>query len=433
MLDRHFVRNNIESVGERLAHRGFAFDARRFSQLDELERNLRQESEELRSRRNRASEEISRVKREGGDASPQIAEMRQVGDRIKELEGELEAVHLKLRESLSVTPNLPDQTVPVGKDEQANQVVRTVGAPPELGFEPLDHVELGRRLGILDPGRAAKITGARFTNYYGAGARLERALINFMLDLHTGSHGYVEVLPPFMANRSSFFGTGNLPKFEDDLFKVEGTDYLLIPTAEVPVTNLFAEETLQEEHLPLCFAAYTPCFRSEAGAYGKDTRGLIRQHQFNKVELVRFSQPEDSFEQLEILTGHAEEILRRLGLAFQTVVLSTGDMGFSSAKTYDIEVWIPSQNCYREISSCSNFLDFQARRAGIRCRPAGQKKSRFAHTLNGSGLAVGRTWVAVIENCQQEDGSIVVPEPLRPYMEGLERIEPREMPSLRID
>lgn len=433
MLDRHFIRNNIEWVRESLSSRGFSLDTEHFARLDSQERNLRRESEDLRQQRNAVSQEISQIRQKKGNASRLISEMREVGERIKQLGGELEAAHLALRDTLARIPNIPHESVPVGKDEQANQVVRSFGEPPEFCFNPLDHVELGSRLGILDPGRAAKVTGARFTNYYGDGARLERALISFMLDVHTSAHGYIEVLPPFMANRSSFFGTGNLPKFEDDLFKVEGTDYLLVPTAEVPVTNLCAGETLQTEHLPLCFAAYTPCFRSEAGSHGKDTRGLIRQHQFNKVELVRFANPEDSFEQLEILTRHAEEILKLLGLAFRTVVLSSGDMGFSSAKTYDLEVWIPTQNTYREISSCSNFLDFQARRANIRCRSSEKKKSRFLHTLNGSGLAVGRTWVAIIENFQQEDGSVIIPEPLRPYLGDLERIEPKEIPSLGID
>jgi seryl-tRNA synthetase len=357
--------------------------------------------------------------------------MKDVSARIKGLDEELSELKEQLADFLAVIPNLPHETVPVGPDEASNELVRTHGDIPGFDFEVRDHVDLGRDLGILDPERAAKITGARFTNYYGSGARLERALINFMLDVHTREHGYVEVLPPFMANKDSFFGTGNLPKFEEDLFRLAGTDYYLVPTAEVPVTNLFAGEILDEASLPRAFAAFTPCFRSEAGSYGKDTRGLIRQHQFNKVELVRFSTPEDSYSQLELLTSHAEEILRRLGLAYRVVTLSTGDMSFSSAKTYDLEVWIPSQNTYREISSCSNFEDFQARRAQIRYKPLEGKKTRFAHTLNGSGLAVGRTWVALVENFQQEDGTVLIPEVLRPYLNGMELLAPENcVPSI---
>ncbi len=421
MLDRNILREDTKQVARRLQTKGYTLDTERFLQLDEQERGTRLKWEELRALRNRTSEEIAQLKRNKVDATEKIAEMKRVGGEIKRLDESLSGLRQELRDFLADIPNLPHETVPVGEDEQANSLVRQVGDRPDFDFQVLDHVDLGTAMGILDPERAAKITGARFTNYYGVGARLERALINFMLDVHTLEHGYQEALPPFMANSRSFFGTGNLPKFEEDLFRVAGTDYYLVPTAEVPITNLYAEEVVPEESLPQAFAAYTPCFRSEAGSYGKDTRGLIRQHQFNKVELVRFSKPEDSYEQLEILTSHAEEILRRLELPYRVVTLSTGDMSFSSAKTYDIEVWVPSQNMYREISSCSNFEDFQARRANIRCRAEG-KKPRFLHTLNGSGLAVGRTWVAIVENFQQSDGSVAVPDALRPHLNGLEVI-----------
>ena len=432
MLDRNFIRDNLDRIRERLSGKGFEFDLSGFEKLDKREKSVRVENEELRALRNQTSEEISTAKRKGEDASQQIAEMKRVSGRIKELDRLLSEVTNDLFDYLAVIPNLPHESVPTGKDETANELVRHVGEVPQFDFEPRDHVELGQSLGILDPERAAKITGARFANYYGAGALLERALINFMLDIHTREHGYLEMIPPFMANRKSFFGTGNLPKFEADLFRVDGTDYLLIPTAEVPVTNVFSNETLDEEELPCWFTAYTPCFRSEAGAHGRDTRGLIRQHQFNKVELVHFCKPEDSYDQLEILTANAETILKRLGLPYRVVVLSSGDMSFSSAKTYDIEVWVPSQDTYREISSCSNFEDFQARRANIRCRNSTHKKTRFAHTLNGSGLAVGRTWVAIVENYQQEDGSILIPEALHSYMGGQQRIFARDPGLLKI-
>lgn len=424
MLDRTFLRENLDLVRERLSRKKFHLAADQFEELDEKERRLRTEWEELRALRNRTSEEIARLKAEKKDASAQINQMRTVSSRIKEMDEELARLESEINEFLAVIPNLPHDSVPVGEDAAANQVVRVVGEPPRFDFQIKDHVDLGQTLGILDPERASKVAGARFANYYGSGALLERALISFMLDLHVREHGYLEVLPPFMANRDAFFGTGNLPKFESDLFHVEGTDYYLVPTAEVPVTNLFREEILEEEMLPISLTAYTPCFRSEAGSYGKDTRGLIRQHQFNKVELVKFATPETSYQQLEALTRDAEEVLRRLKLPYRVVVLSTGDMSFSSAKTYDLEVWIPSQECYREISSCSNFEDFQARRANIRYRPAGGKKTRYVHTLNGSGLAVGRTWVAILENFQQPDGTVIVPEVLRPYMHGLELLAP---------
>jgi seryl-tRNA synthetase len=390
--------------------------------LDQRERAARTEWEELRALRNRTSDEIARLKKDLLDASSNIEEMRSVSARIKVLDEEIGELSAKVTEFLAGVPNLPNEDVPVGEDESSNRVERKVGTPRSFDFEVKDHVDIGTDLGILDTERAAKITGARFAAYFGVGARLERALANFMLDIHIREHGYREVLPPFMANSRSFFGTGNLPKFEEDLFKIRDTDYYLVPTAEVPVTNLYSGEVLDQKDLPISYAAYTPCFRSEAGSYGKDTRGLIRQHQFNKVELVKFTTPEDSYNQLERLTSNAEEILKRLELPYRVVTLSTGDMSFVSAKTYDLEVWIPSQDTYREISSCSNFEDYQARRANIRYKPSDGKKTRLVHTLNGSGLAVGRTWVAIIENYQEPDGSVVIPEALRPYMDGLAAI-----------
>ena len=422
MLDRNFIRDNLDSVEEQLARKSFQLDLLEFRNLDERERSLRVEWEELRAVRNRTSEEVAGLKKEGRDASQKITEMRDVSRRIKELDEQLKQQDTCMNQFLAQIPNLPHESVPVGPDASFNELVRKVGEPPEFGFQAKDHVDLGVQLGILDPERAGKITGARFTNYLGAGALLERALINLMLDVHTREHGYFEILPPFMANRASFFGTGNLPKFEEDLFHVEGTDYFLIPTGEVPVTNVFAGETLSAQDLTISFVAYSPCFRSEAGSYGKDTRGLIRQHQFNKVELVKFALPEDSYEQLEELTSHAEAILRLLDLPYRVVTLSTGDMSFSAAKTYDLEVWVPSQNTYREISSCSNFENFQARRANIRYKPEEGKRTRYVHTLNGSGLAVGRTWVALVENFQQPDGTVRIPEALQPYMGGMEQI-----------
>ena len=428
MLDRNFIRENTAFVEERLRAKNFTFDREGFARIDAEEHAARVEWEELRAVRNRTSDEIAQMKKNGLDAQGKIDEMKQVSARIKELDERLGQFEPAMKDFLSVVPNLPHESVPVGDDAAANAVVRMVGEVPQFDFPVRDHVDLGTSLRILDPDRAGKITGARFTNYYGQGAELERALMNFMLDLHTREHGYMEVLPPFMANRTSFFGTGNLPKFEADLFHIEGTEYFLVPTAEVPVTNIFAREILDEAFLPIRFCAYTPCFRSEAGSYGKDTRGLIRQHQFNKVELVRFSRPEDSYNQLEQLTSDAEDVLRRLGLAYRVVALSTGDMSFPSAKTYDLEVWIPSQQTYREISSCSNFEDFQARRADIRYRPSEGKKTKLVHTLNGSGLAIGRTWVAIVENFQQPDGSIIVPPALRQYMNGAERITKQNAP-----
>lgn len=422
MLDLNFIRERFDLVKERLSTRGDTFNIDSLLELDSRRRRLIVEVEGLRSQRNQTSELIGKLKSEGRDTAELQADMRRAAQRIKELEEELRACEQQVEQLAATIPNLPHPSVPVGRTSEDNVEVRRFGHPPEFSFEPRDHVELGERLGILDMPRAGKIAGARFGMYVGLGARLERALINFMLDLHTREHGYTEVLPPFIANRDSFFGTGNLPKFEADLFKLEGYDWYLVPTAEVPVTNIYRGEILEAAQLPAKFAAYTPCFRSEAGSYGKDVRGLIRQHQFNKVELVKFAAPETSYQELESLMRDAEEVLRRLGLHYRVVVLCTGDMGFSAAKTYDIEVWLPSQNRFREISSCSNFEDFQARRAGIRYRPAPGARPRYVHTLNGSGLAVGRTWVAIVENYQQKDGSILIPEALRPYMDGLERI-----------
>lgn len=417
MLDPKFLRENLESVEKRLATRGGAVTLGNFRELDSRRRELLREAEALKAVRNAASEEISRIK-DKSQAQPRIAEMREVSAKIKTLDEELRGVDDELLAVLLTIPNLPHESVPVGASETDNREVRKWGEPPRFGFAPKPHWEIGEGLGILDFERGAKLTGARFTLYRGAGARLERALINFMLDLHTEHHGYEETLPPFMVNRESMTGTGQLPKFEEDLFRMEGTDYYLIPTAEVPVTNIHRGEILKGSDLPLSYTAYTPCFRKEAGSYGKDVRGLIRQHQFNKVELVKFAHPSTSYAELERLLSDAEEVLRRLGLHYRVVELCTGDMGFSAAKTYDIEVWLPAQDAYREISSCSNFEDFQARRASIRFREDDKAKPEFVHTLNGSGLAVGRTLVAILENCQQEDGTVVVPEALRPYMGG---------------
>ncbi len=421
MLDKNFVRENLDLVRERLSARGGNYAVEELVTLDGEWKRLNQKVEELRRRRNQSSEQIGRFRREGRDTAAEQAQVKEVSSEIKAAEEGMHQAEERLNALLHGIPNLPHASVPVGADETANLEVRRWGEPPHFDFAPLDHVDLGTTLGILDMDRAAKITGARFSLLAGAGARMERALINFMLDVHTRAHGYKEVLPPFMANSTSLFGTGNLPKFAEDLFKIEGTDYYLIPTAEVPVTNIYQGEVLEAASLPRKFVAYTPCFRSEAGSYGKDTRGLIRQHQFNKVELVKFTDPATSYDELEALTRDAEDILQRLGLHYRVVVLCTADMGFSSAKTYDIEVWLPSQNRFREISSCSNFEAFQARRANIRYR--GEGKRGFVHTLNGSGLAIGRTWVAVLENCQQGDGSVVIPEALRPYMDGMERIQ----------
>jgi seryl-tRNA synthetase len=424
MLEIKFVRQNLERVRQALSDRGQSIDLDRFAAADQRRRSTLAEAEELRHRRNTVSDEIAALKKSGQDASDMVAEMREVSSRIKSLEKSLAEEEEILERMLLEIPNLPHDSVPVGRDEQNNQLVKTVGEPPAFDFEPQAHWDVGSNLKILDFERASRITGARFPLYFGAGARLERALINFMLDVHTQEHGYQEVLPPFIVNRDSMTHTGQLPKFAEDLFKLEGWDYFLVPTAEVPVTNIHAGETLEAEQLPIRYTAFTPCFRSEAGSYGKDTRGLIRQHQFNKVELVKFSLPETSYGELETLLSDAEEILARLQLPYRVVTLCTGDLGFSAAKTYDIEVWMPAQGVYREISSCSNFEDFQARRGNIRFRRKGKKGTELVHTLNGSGLAVGRTVAAILENCQAGDGTVTVPPPLWPYMGGMERIQP---------
>lgn len=421
MLDVKLLRENLAEVKKRLADRqlDISFDA--WAESDQRQRALKAQIEGLKAKKNQASEEIARSKREKKPIDPILQEMKEVAQQIEQLEGELKKTAEEIGPFLLRLPNLPHSSVPVGKDERDNQEIRRWGAPPPFSFKPKPHWEIGEALGILDFERGAKITGARFTLYKGAGARLERALINFMLDLHTREHGYQEVLPPFIANRESMTGTGQLPKFEEDLFRLKDEDYFLIPTAEVPVTNIYRGEILAEAQLPISHVAYTPCFRREAGSYGKDTRGLIRQHQFNKVELVKFAKPEASYDHLERLLNNAETVLQRLALPYRVMALSTGDMGFAAAKTYDIEVWLPSQQMFREISSCSNFETFQARRAEIRYRTAGGKV-QYVHTLNGSGLAVGRTLVAILENYQQEDGSVVIPETLRPYMDGVEKI-----------
>jgi len=424
MLEIKFVRDHLAEVKKALSNRGGTADFDMFEDRDAKRRSILSEIEELRHRRNVVSDEIAAMKKAGENADAYILEMRQVSGRIKELDKSLAEDVAQLDAFLLGLPNVPHASVPVGKDESDNPVEKQVGDPPVFDFEPKAHWDIGAHLGILDFDRAAKITGARFSLSRGAGARLERALINFMLDIQTGEHGYTEILPPFMVNAQSMTNTGQLPKFAEDLFKIEGWNYFLIPTAEVPVTNIHQGEILNEADLPVLYTAYTPCFRSEAGSYGKDTRGLIRQHQFNKVELVKLTTPEESYAELEKLLHDAETILQRLGLAYRVITLCTGDLGFSAAKTYDIEVWMPAQGVFREISSCSNFENFQARRANIRFRRKGQKGTSLVHTLNGSGLAVGRTVAAILENCQQADGAVVIPEGLRPYMGGLHKIEP---------
>jgi len=424
MLDLAFVRDNLQLVKQKMRERGLRDSLADFENLDRERRKFLTETEALKARRNQLSEETASRKRQGQDTSAQIAESKGLGPEISRRDERARAYDEQLRVLLRNIPNIPHPTVPVGDGPQHNQDVRHWGTPREFSFEPKAHWELGPALGILDFERAAKVTGARFAVYEGIGARLERALANFMLDIHTQEHGYTEVLPPFIVNSASLYGTGNLPKFAGDLFRLEGTDYWLIPTAEVPVTNLYRDEVLEAERLPVKYCAWTACFRSEAGSYGKDVRGIIRQHQFQKVELVKFVAPEKSYDELESLTQDAETILQRLGLPYRVVVLSTGDMGFSSAKTYDIEVWLPSSREYKEISSCSNFEAFQARRANLRFRRGGKGKTEYLHTLNGSGLAVGRTWLAVIENYQQADGSVVIPQALRSYLDGLEKIAP---------
>ena len=427
MLDAKYLREHLDEVRERTAWRGQTFDADTFVSIDGERRKTLQEWERLRALQKKVSDEVSKRKRGGEDPSELIAEMKKVSQEMKALDGVIEAREKALQEFLLTIPNLPHASVPKGKDASENTEVKRWGEIPKFDFEPKPHWELGEELGILDFKSGAKIAGARFTLYWDLGAKLERALINFMLDLHTREHGYREVLPPFMVNRTTMTGTGQLPKFEEELFKVEGTDYFLIPTAEVPVTNIHQDEVLEEAVLPLYYTAYTPCFRKEAGSYGKDTRGLIRQHQFNKVELVKFTKPENSYDELEKLLLNAEEVLKRLRIPYRVVNLCAGDLGFSASKTYDIEVWLPGQNTFKEISSCSNFEDFQARRAKIRYRLSGKSKTEYVHTLNGSGLAVGRTLVAILENCQQADGSVVIPEVLRPYLNGVERIEKRKL------
>ncbi len=424
MLDLAFVRDNLELVKQKMRERGLPDSLQDFESVDRERRKFLVEAEGLKARRNKLSDDIASLKRQKLDALAQIAESKGLGVRIAELDKQAEAYDEQLLDLLRNIPNIPHLTVPVGNSPQHNQEVRRWGTPRGFTFEPKAHWELGPALGILDFERASKIAGARFAVYQGIGAKLERALANFMLDVQTREHGYTEVLPPFIVNSASLFGTGNLPKFAGDLFKLEGTDFWLIPTAEVPVTNLYRDEVLEAERLPVKHCAWTACFRSEAGSYGKDVRGIIRQHQFQKVELVKFALPEKSYEELESLTHDAEVILQRLELPYRVVVLCTGDMGFSSAKTYDIEVWLPSSGEYKEISSCSNFEAFQARRANLRFRRGGKGKTEYLHTLNGSGLAIGRTWLAIIENYQQADGSVVIPEVLRPYLDGLEKIQP---------
>ncbi|MFW6082104.1 MAG: serine--tRNA ligase [Desulfosalsimonas sp.] len=422
MLEIKYVRQNLSAVKNALEKRGETADLSDFEDADAERRRILNELEQLRHRRNVVSDEIAAMKKSGENADDMIAEMREAGSRIKELEKQLDDFEDRISRILFSIPNMPHPSVPEGRDDSENTLVRKVGEVAGFDFEPLPHWTLGENLGILDFERAAKIAGARFPLYMGAGALLERALINFMLDLHINEHGYKEVLPPFMVNRHSMTCTGQLPKFEEDLFKIEEREYFLIPTAEVPVTNIHQQEIIDEASLPVRYVAYTPCFRAEAGSYGKDTRGLIRQHQFNKVELVKFAAPENSYDELEKLLADAEKVLQRLELPYRVVLLCTGDMGFASAKTYDIEVWMPAQGKYREISSCSNFESFQARRAGIRYRPKDKKKTELVHTLNGSGLAVGRTVAALLENCQQSDGSVAIPAALRPYMGGREAV-----------
>jgi len=427
MLDLNFVREHLPEVEEKLRQRGMNPEELLggFRELDAKRRQAITTYENLKAERNKKSEEVGRRKRAGEDVTALMEEtksLREEGERLEKVAAQLEE---DLRKVMSQIPNLPHASVPVGRSEHDNVEVRRWGNPPQFSFPPKPHWELGEQLGILDLERATKLSGARFAVYWDQGAKLERALANFMLDLHTSQHGYIEVLPPYAVNSASLYGTGQLPKFAGDLFQLQEHDLWLIPTAEVPLTNLYRDETLEENQLPISVTGYTPCFRSEAGSYGKDVRGIIRQHQFQKVELVKFAHPDRSYDDHEKLTRDAEVVLQRLGLHYRVVTLSTGDMGFGSAKTYDIEVWLPGQNLFREISSCSNYEAFQARRANIRFRPAGKKKSEFVHTINGSGLAVGRTWLAILENYQQADGSVAIPEALRPYM-GVDVISKRE-------
>ena len=423
MHDLNFFRSNLDAVAARLATRNFALNVEEFRDLDTRRRAAVTEAEQLKALRNSESAEVGKLKRQGIDTSELQQKMRELGDRIAALDEQVAKLDEEFREALASVPNLPHESVPVGAGAEANVEIHRWGTPREFDFEPKAHWDLGPELGILDLERAAKITRARFAVYFGLGAKLERALAAFMLDTHTREHGYTEVLPPFLVNSASLFGTGQLPKFAEDLFKIENSDLWLAPTAEVPVTNIYRNETLDAERLPIKLCAFTACFRSEAGSYGRDVRGIIRQHQFQKVELVKFARPDQSYQELEGLTEDAEDILKRLGLPFRRIVLSTGDMGFGAAKTYDLEVWLPGLGEYKEISSCSNYEAFQARRAAIRAKPA-KGKAEFLHTLNGSGLAIGRTWVAILENYQERDGSVVVPEALRPYMNA-ERITKR--------
>jgi seryl-tRNA synthetase len=423
MLDAKQIKHDLDTVKKGMEKRGARIDFSDFLDKEEKRKTLLVEIEALRYQRNTASDDIARMKKAGADAQPSIDKMRTVSERIKTIDKDLSETEAAIHDFLITLPNLPHDDVPKGRDDTENRLEKTWGTPETFDFPAKDHADIGEGLGILDLARATKLAGARFPLYLGAGARLERALINFMLDIHTGEHGYTEALPPFLVNRATMTGTGQLPKFEEDLFKLDGWDYYLIPTSEVPVTNIYAKEIIDEDLLPLKFTAFTPCFRSEAGSYGKDTKGLIRQHQFNKVEMVKITSPETSFEELESLLANAETILQRLELPYQVVTLCTGDLGFAATKTYDIEVWMPGQDKYREISSCSNCLDFQARRANIKYRSKSSKKPGFCHTLNGSGLAVGRTFAAILENYQQADGSVTIPDALVPYMGGLSVIK----------
>ncbi len=418
MLDFKYIRDHIDEVRERIEQRGVEVNWESFLELDTSRRELLKEVESLRYQKNTVSENIAKLKREKKDASQEIENMRALSQRIKELDSKLQEKEAALNDLMLRIPNIPHSSVAVGKSSEENPEIKKWGEMPQFSFKPRSHWEIGEELGILDFDRGAKITGARFTLYRDSGAKMERALINFMLDLHTREHHYMEVLPPFIVNRESMIGTGQLPKFEEDLFKLDNLDYYLVPTAEVPVTNIHKNEIIPADGLPIYYTAYTPCFRKEAGSYGRETRGLIRQHQFNKVEMVKFTTPETSYDELEKLLLNAEEVLKRLVIPYRVVSLCTGDLGFSAAKTYDIEVWLPGQEVFREISSCSNFEDFQARRANIRYKTGVKEKSDYVHTLNGSGLAVGRTVVAILENYQQEDGSVIIPEVLRPYMYG---------------
>jgi seryl-tRNA synthetase len=422
MLEIKFIRQNLTEVKQAMVNRGDHIDLEALIVADDNRKKILLEIEALRHKRNVVSDQIAAMKKDGETAEATMAEMREVSSQIKALDRTLSENEAVMQTILLQIPNIPHGSVPVGQDENDNPILRTVGKPADMNFEPQAHWDIGEHLGILDFKRAARITGARFPLYFGSGALMERALINFMIDLHVNQHGYQEVLPPFIVNRQSMTHTGQLPKFEEDLFKLEGMDYFLIPTAEVPVTNIHHSEILEEEELPRYYTAYTPCFRSEAGSHGKDTRGLIRQHQFNKVELVKFTLPEHSYNELELLLQNAESVLQKLEIPYRVITLCTGDLGFSAAKTYDIEVWMPAQGVYREIPSCSNFESFQARRGNIRFRRNGRKGTEYVHTLNGSGLAVGRTFAAILENCQQPDGSVLIPKALRPYMGNIESI-----------